>query len=263
VLASAHPGDGELASVPVLIEVPAAPFLVGQKGNRASAEIYAYAHDADKRVRDFFAQTVNLDLAAVREKLGRGNLRYYGQLALPSGDYRLCVLVRNAETGRVGLAVEPLHVPDFTGKPAYIAPPTFLEAEAGGVFVRGHSGPHTASSRAETLLQPASGELFPAALPELHAGRPAQVSVVAYNFGDPSEGTLKIGAQVLSAEGRPVGQGQIEVLEKSAPDGKGKQVLLVSFYPDGLTPGRYALRVFLQDAATGRGGQASTPFVIR
>jgi len=76
-------------------------------------------------------------------------------------------------------------------------------------------------------------------------------------------GTLKIGAQVLSSEGRPLGQGEIELLGKSRPDGDGTQVLLVAFRPDGLSPGLYALRVFLQDASTGRAGHASAPFVVR
>jgi VWFA-related protein len=263
VLASAHPGEGELAFVPVLIEVPTERFLLGQKGNRASAEIYAYVHDTENRVRDFFAQTVNLDLAVVRERLERGSLRYYGQVVLPPGDYRLRVLVRNAETGRLGLTTELLHVPDFAGKRPYIAQPVFLEGAEEGILVRGRSGTHTGSTRPGALLEPAGGELLPVALPELHAGSPARLSVVAYNFGDPSMETLKIGAHVLSAEGRPIGQGQIEILSRSAPDSNGKQVLVVVFHPDGLNPGDYALRVFLRDAASGRSGHASTPFVVR
>jgi VWFA-related protein len=262
VLAVTYPGEGQLAAVPVLIEVPGEALLAGQKGNRVSAEIYAYAHDSENRVRDFFAQTVNLELALVREKLEKGGLKYCGQLALPPGDYRVRVLVRNAETGRMGLTVEPLRVPDFSGKPPYLAAPVFLEKAKGGVFIRGRPGIR-ASGREEAMLAPAGEDLLPAALPEVRAGSPARVSVVAYNFGNPSAGTLKIGAQVLSSEGRPLGEGEIELLAKSPPDSDGKQVLLVGFRPDGLSPGRYSLRVFLQHAATGRGGHASTPFVVR
>ena len=262
VLAAAYPGEGPLASVAVLIDIPGGALLAGQKGDRSSTEIYAYAHDSSNHLRDFFAQTVNVELAAAREKLEKGGLRYSGRLALAPGDYRVRVLIRNAETGRMGLTVEPLRVPDFSGKPPYLARPIFLEKAEGGVFIRGRSGIR-ASGREEVLLAPAGGELVPAALPEVRAGSPARVSIVAYNFSDPSEGTLKIGAQVLSSEGHPVGQGEIELLGKSLADGEGKQVLLVGFRPDGLSPGRYALRVFLQDAATGRGGHASTPFVVR
>jgi hypothetical protein len=263
VLATVCPGEGELASVPVLIEVPGEALIAGQNGNRVSVEIYAYAHDSGNRLRDFFAQTVTVDLAVARARLEKGGLRYSGQLALPPGDYRVRVLVRNAETGRMGLTAEPLRVPDFSGKPPYLAPPIFLEKAEGGVFVRGRSGVRAASAPQEVLLAPAGEDLVPAALPEVHAGSPARLSVVAYNFGDPSVGALKIGAQVLSSEGRPLGQGEIELLGKSRPDGDGTQVLWVAFRPDGLSPGLYALRVFLQDASTGRAGHASAPFVVR
>ena len=263
VLATAYPGENSLATVPVLIEVPGAPFLVGQKGNHAAAEIYAYAHDHENRVRDFLAQTVNLDLSMMREKLERGGLKYYGQLALPAGDYRLRVLVRNAETGRLGLTAETLHVPDFSGNPPYLAPPVFLEKAQGGVFIRGRSRTVADAARSEALLPSQPGEFVPSALAELNSGSPTRVSVIAYNFGAPSLGELKIGAQVLSSEGRPLGPGEIRVLGNSPAGGDGKQVLLVSFDPGSLAPGRYALRVFLQDASTGRGGQASAPFVVR
>ena len=63
------------------------------------------------------------------------------ELALPPGDYRVRVLVRNTETGRMGLTVEPLRVPDFSGKHPYLAAPVFLEKAEGGVFIRGRPGP--------------------------------------------------------------------------------------------------------------------------
>jgi hypothetical protein len=104
-------------------------------------------------------------------------------------------------------------------------------------------------------------DLVPSALPEVRSGTPAQLSVVAYNFGDAR--ALKIGAQVLSEEGRPLTEGAIRVIGQSSGDPDGKQVLMVSFTPEQLSPGSYALRVFLRDAATGKAGYASAPFRVR
>lgn len=261
VMAAAYPREANLASVPILIGVPGEALLAGGKGGRASVEIYAYAYDSDNRVRDFFAQTVHVDLALMREKLVKGGLKYSGQVVLSPGDYRVRVLVRNGETGRMGLTAVAIRVPDFSGKPQYLAPPIFLES-AEGIFVRGRSGTHGAAASQEVLLSPAE-DLVPAALPEVRPGNATRVSVVAYNFGDPSAGTLKIGAQVLSSEGRPLGKGEIELLGRSHPEEDGRQVLFVAFRPDGLSPGRYALRVFLQDPATGHAGHASAPFFVR
>jgi len=266
MLVSPHPAAADAASVPVLVEIPGKPFLAGGSGPRAAAEIYAYAYDTDSRVRDFFAQTVNVDLAATGDRIVKGGLRYYGQLSLSPGEYRVRVFVRNSETGRMGLAAQSLRVPDLSDKRPYIAPPIFLEASDSAVFIRGSSGMRRGRPASDELLLPSEGkEMLPAALPELTAGSPSRVSVAAYHFDEsptPS-GSLKIGAQVLSEEGRPLGEGAIRILGKSLPDAEGKQVLLVAFTPEGLSPGRYALRVFLQDSTTGRGGHASTPFLVR
>ncbi len=128
-----------------MVEVSGDRLIAGQQGERALAEIYVYAYDSENRLRDFSAQTVRVDLATNREKLEGRGLRYYGRLSLPAGDYRLRVLVRNAETGRMGLAVENLHVPDFADQKAYVAPPLFLESPAAGIVVNGRAGAQGAS----------------------------------------------------------------------------------------------------------------------
>ena len=263
VLAAAHPGEKGLASVPVLVAVDGGSLLAGQKGSRVSTEIFAYASDAENGIRDFFAQTVNVDLSSSRERLERGGLKFWGQLALPPGDYRIRVLVRNAETGRMGLILETVRVPEFSEKRPYLAPPVFLEKSEAGLSIRSPSAMHAALA-GETGLRDAGGEsLVPAALPELRAGIPVRLALLAYNFGDPADVPWKVGAQVLSGEGRPVGQAEIEVLGKSPADATGRRVLLLAFHPATLTPGRYALRVFLEDSAAGHAAQNTAPFIVR
>jgi VWFA-related protein len=262
VLAAAHPGEKGLAAVPVLVAVDGASLLAGQKGNRLSTEIFAYASDAENGIRDFFAQTVTVDLSSARERLERGGLKYWGQLALPAGDYRIRVLVRNAETGRMGLVLEQVRVPEFSGKRPYLAPPVFLEKSESGLSIRSPSAAPAALA-AESDLRDAGGEpLVAAALPQMRPGIPARIALLAYNFSDPAGGPWKVGAQVLSGEGRPLGQGDIEVLGKSPADGTGKQVLLLAFHPSTLAPGRYALRVFVEDAAAAH-SQNTAPFFVR
>jgi VWFA-related protein len=263
LLASPVPDGNGPARVPVLIEVPGPELLARQSGQRLAVEIYVYAHETDGKLADFFTQTVNVNLAMHREKLAKGGLRYYGELSLPSGAYRIRALVRNGETGRMGLAAETVRVPDFSEKQPYLAPPLFLESFSEGIFVRGRAGEAGRARGERSVALPMAGAgLVPAALPEVHAGSPAQVSVVAYYFGESPPQTLKIGAQVLSEEGRPLGEGSIRVLGQSATEPDGKQVVMVSFTPE-LSPGRYALRVFLQDSATGKAGHASSPFLVR
>lgn len=250
------------AAVPVLVEIPGDRLLAGVVAERADAEIYVYVSDGENRLQDFFAQVIGIDLSRNREKLEKGGLRFAGQLTLPPGDYRLRVLVRNAATGRAGLAVQALHVPAFAAGEPYLVPPIFLEPANGGMLVRrsGSSG----SSSEDPLLGAGVEDLVPVALPAVQPGTPSRVSVVTYHFGTGNrEPILKMGAQVLSEDGRPIGDGLIALVGKGPVEADGRQLLLVSFTPAKLSPGRYALRVFLQDGATGRGTQASTSFFVR
>ena len=259
---TAIPGRNGVGSAPVLIEIPGAELLAGSAADsgRLPLEIYAYAYDNENRVRDFFAQNISVDLAATRERLLRGSLTYSGALALPPGEYRLRVLVRDGASGRMGLTAETLHVPDFSGKRPYLASPLFLASPTLGVFIRGRSG--RAEAGPGDLIIASEEGLVPSVLPEIVPGDRSRLSVLAYHFSDSPSAALRIGAQVLSAEGRPLKDGSIAVLGQSPRDGEDRRALLVAFTPPELSPGRYSLRVIVQDSA-GQGAQASAPFVVR
>ncbi len=259
--ASPLPDPRGPARVPILIEAEGEELLARNPGQQLPVEIYLYAHDEQGHLRDFLTQVVRVDLSVHRERILKGGLRYYGELSLPPGTYRLRALVRNGLTGRMGLATESVRVPDFSERQPYLAPPLFLEASATGLFVRGKVGEAGRSSDSAAWALP--GRLVPAALPEVHAGSPAPVSVVAYYFPEAQGTDLKIGAQVLSEEGRPLSDGLIRVVGREPADPDGRQELVVAFTPERLSPGRYSLRLFLQDSSTGRGGHASAPFLVR
>ncbi|HEY3205270.1 MAG TPA: VWA domain-containing protein [Thermoanaerobaculia bacterium] len=255
------------SSVPVILEIPGERFLAGGRGDRATIEIYVYANDQDNRLGDFFVQAIGIDLAKNGEKLRAGGLKYYGELRLPPGNYRLRTLVRNADTGRMGLTVSALHVPNFQAHQPYLLPPVFLENSGEWLLVRGRGKGETGviASSGYPFLE-LSGESFsPAALPQVQPGRASRVCLVAYHFGahEASDTTLRVGNQILTSDGQPLKEGSLSVLGKSMPGADGKRMLLLSFTtPQGLAPGRYGLRIFLQDTATGQARQASAPFLV-
>lgn len=267
VLAVPFAAGEDSAAVPLLVEIPGEPLLVGQKGDRLTVEIYAYASDEENRLRDFFVQAVSVDLARNRQKLLEGGLKYCGELALPAGRYRLRVLVRSAETGRMGLTVLPLRVPKFAEREPYLLSPIFLRDPASGIFVRGPAktaGGKGSVGAGSPLFEVSGNDHHPAALLEIEKGQSSSVSLVAYNFGPAAqEDPLEIGAHVLAADGRPLGESSLRILGRQPVDASGRRVLLLGFTPEGLGPGRYSLRVFVRDTATGQAGHSSAQFVLR
>jgi VWFA-related protein len=264
ISAAAVPRGPAEASIPVWVEVSGTALMSNQKTDRLATEIYIYAYDAQKRLRDFIAQRFDLDIPTVAEKLVRGGLRYCGELTLPPGSYRLRALVRNSDTGKMGLAVSTLDVPGFASERAYLLAPIFLEDSDHAVLVRGRT-----RSNAEIpefpeypVVQSTTETLVPTPLPEIQSGKASVVSVVAYHFGAPGSPSLKVGGSVLASDGRPVAEAVLSVRGHLPENNGNKQMFLLDFTPESLSPGRYMLRVFLQDGASGTSAHAAAPFLV-
>jgi VWFA-related protein len=262
VLAVPFAGGDGLASVPVLLEVPGPGLLEADRGEKLQLELYAYAFDSAGRLRDFFVHMLATDLARNRDRLMAGGLRYFGELHLPPGSYRLRTLVRNATTGRMGSSAEALEVPVFAESEPFLLRPLFLDPSEEWVAVaetnRGTGAPPTRNPFADL---PADG-MVPAALARVAPGASSRVALVAYHFDAGERQELKLGSQILAEDGRPLESVKLAVLG-STSGADGKRMMLLSFpAPAGLTPGRYGLRVFLQGSAGGALRQATAPFVV-
>ena len=264
VLATPFASGEPAASVPVLLEVGGDGFLAGQEGARATVEIYVYASDSENRLTDFFTQAIGIDIAHSRERLQAGGIRYSGELRLGPGRYRLRALVRNADTGRMGLSVSSLLVPAFESDEPYLLAPVFLEGPGDWLTVEGRR-PEAGGSVRPTdhpLLALAGRGLSPTAEARIQPGTPSSVCVVAYHFGVPGEDELRVGNQIVAFDGKPIREGTLEVLRQSKPAADGRRLILLAFTaPPDLPAGRYGLRIFLQDAS-GRARQAWTPFRV-
>jgi hypothetical protein len=81
------------------------------------AEVYAYALAADGAVRDYFAQSIEVDLTG-GAAAGRRDLRLHGTFNLPPGQYTARTLVRNASTGSFGVRSTPFEVAAAAAAPA-------------------------------------------------------------------------------------------------------------------------------------------------
>ena len=253
------------AVVPVQVEIPGPELLDAVKGDKTGVEVYVYANAADNRLGDFLTQSVGLDLSRSREALARGGIRFSGTLRLSPGAYRLRAYVRNSETGRAGLSVAPLRVPDFSERHAELLPPLFLEGAGSGDWVTLRARPR-GDGAADTAAYPVvsiDGEsLSPVALAAVPAGGVLRLWLVAYHLGS-DDGDLRLSAQLLAADGKPLGAGALSVLSRSPAGSDGRRNVLLAFQaPSGLASGRYGLRVFAEDGATGERRQSVAAFRV-
>ncbi len=125
--ALALPVRDELEKTRVLLRLrlDGPSLLAGQTADELRVEIVLYALDAGNGIRAALLQTVEVDLAALRASVEQTGVDFLASLPLQPGQYSLRLLVRNVETGRLGVRTLPLPVPELADlDPAPpIAPP--------------------------------------------------------------------------------------------------------------------------------------------
>ncbi|HVG06772.1 MAG TPA: VWA domain-containing protein [Thermoanaerobaculia bacterium] len=257
VLAAAFPVQEGPSYVPVLIEVDGPSLTAGMQGKSLPTDIYAYAFDAEGRVRDFFSQTVGLDLSKVGPALQQSGLKFFGHLDLPPGDWSVRVLVRNGATGAMGLQVATVHVPELAQAGAVLLPAFFPEPQGKWLIVR--EAVRQGDREVPYPFMVGSTPYIPASLPVLVAGQGTSFSLVGYRL---KPGALRAEAKVLTADGREAGAGTIEGFERLDPGADGADRMVATFAPPaGLKPGDYMLMVTVTDSA-GAAQTSVTPFQV-
>jgi VWFA-related protein len=257
VLAAPFPMPGGPWYVPVLIEVDGPSLTAGMDKGVVPTDIYAYAFDSEGRVRDFFSQTISLDLAKTGPALAQGGLKFFGHLDLPPGEWSVRVLVRNGATGAMGLQVATVSVPEASQAGAVLLPAFFPEPQGRWLIVR--EAPRQGDREVPYPFMLGSQPYVPASMPVLAAGQGASMSLVGYRL---KPGELRAEAKVLTADGREAGAGTIEGLERLEPAADGSDRMVAIFAPPAsLQPGEYMLMVTLTDSS-GSSETSVTPFQV-
>jgi VWFA-related protein len=250
-------GKENRAVVPVIVEIPGDRLLADAAGSKLDLEIYAYATDAQLRVKDFISQRFGFDLGLLKKTLTDGGVKYYGTLFLPPGSFWLKVLVRNLETGRTGLQIVPITVPEYDKQDLYVLPPLFQESPGQWVMVKGAARALPGGGDYPFVFE---GQSFiPSAGPRLSKDARTKVCLFAY---EPSgKGPLEVEGHVKGSDGRDRGDGKLRLV-KAQPEA-GMQRMLYSFDVADLDPGSYSLVVTVKDPANGREGQSALGFQVR
>lgn len=257
VLAAPFRAGERSAYVPVIIEIDGRSLLVGQEREALPLEIFAYVTDEKSEMRDFFTQSIGLDVSEGREALVEGGVKYYGHLELAPGEHLVRVLVRNGHTGRVGVTATPVTVPEFEDADPFVVGPFFYETSDRWILVREQT-----ESEQGTVVYPftVNGDPFvPAVRPALGDGEAARLFVVGYNLGP---GEVEFEGSVVTSGGEPLPGGVLDLQERTVTGIRGLDKLVAVFDPTGLEAGEYTLRVRLTGTETGVTRTSSAPFSV-
>jgi VWFA-related protein len=258
VLAAPFPAEDGFSSVPVIIEIPGDKLLINHTGPRMTVDVYAYANDREGTTKDYLFHTIGVDLAKAEAPLRKTGLKFYGEMRLANGEYTLRVLVRNNETGRMGVSFVRLDVPRNGSPDPFLLPPLFLDEGEPWILVKGR--PREGQTTGDYPFAIAGQSFIPSAMADVPSGQPSRVCLIAYNF--PAEGDLEVDGKVLDLEGKSKGKVDLLLMQTTEAEKTGARKLLLQFRPSGLQPGRYALAVSLADKSGNR-GESSIPFDVQ
>jgi VWFA-related protein len=246
---------GDRAYVPVLVEIDGSSLIGSTAKGALPLEIYAYAFDAEGRIRDFFSQTIGLDLAKVGPALQKSGVKFFGHLDLPPGEHSVRVLVRNGATGATGLRVVSVSVPE-PGKAEPVLLPAFFP-EPTGRWLMVREAPRANDRKVPYPFVAGEEEPYiPASRPALAPGAESRISLVGYHL---RPGRLHASARVIAGDGREIGPAEIALVSRAAREADGSERLEGKVRaPAGLPPGEYLLLVTVTDEKGGSQSSAAS-----
>ncbi|HEX5719933.1 MAG TPA: VWA domain-containing protein [Thermoanaerobaculia bacterium] len=221
---------GETTPVAVLLEVRG-DRLLAPGAPKVGIEAYGYALDDKGSSRDFFAQSVDLDVDKVGSRLAQGGVRILGRLDLPAGEHRLRVLVRDRADGRTSLLTVPLSL-RADGSENHIDALFLPPAEDPWILVR----------PAEADLDLHGRSVVPAAQATLPASGEAQILIVGHGLAG---GEAVLDSIILSSEGKPVAGGKLELLTVTPGEAGEPDMVVGRLRAGSLPPGSYLLKLRL------------------
>ena len=257
VLAAPFRAGPDVAYVPVIVEIEGGSLLVDHEESALPVEIYAYVTDAKGEMRDFFTQIVSLDVSQGRAGLAASGVKYYGHLDLAPGGYLLRVLVRNATTGRTGVASLDLEVPAWPDVDFAMLPP-FFPQQGQWFLVKEKNDPGAGDSVVYPFV--VKGEPFiPAARPEVRPGDQPRFTLVTYGLG---AGDLQLASRWLG-EGREPLPGRVELVERTVTGIDGLDKTIAALDVADLETGEYLLEIELTHPESGLRRASSIPVRVR
>jgi GWxTD domain-containing protein len=211
-----------------------------------SIDVFASLQDGEGKTVDELERQLNFELST-EEKLSDG-LRYFFSLSAPAGSYTLRFLVRDNVSKSLGTKEEAVEI---TGDPGRVFTSTLLLADVvERVEAAGASEPFVFG---DVRVLPNPTRVF-------HRGEPMWVYFQAYGLGlRDGKNQARVEYTFLSRDQELWKPSQVNLFPTDRTD----RGIHSSFASDRFPPGRYVLRVKLEDLIRGETATREVEFVVQ
>ncbi len=134
---SAFEGTKDICRAAVFLQFPGDQFLQKEK-KKVQLEIYGYALDNAGRFRDFFYNPLNVDVKKTSDELRSHGIKYFDLLLVPPGEYKIKCIVRDSETGEIGIVIKDLSLPDYGDQKLKVSSPIFIDKDPQWLSIPGY-----------------------------------------------------------------------------------------------------------------------------
>jgi VWFA-related protein len=267
---SAFRGKEGICQVPVFLKFPGRQFL--EKRRMSHLEIYGYAISSPGTFKDFFHQTVTISPLKYGKRLERTGIKFYDLHLVPPGDYKIRLIVRDAETGEIGSQTQEISVPDYEAGALALSGPVFLQPDSDWIIIRGFD-PHSPSGRKKGVNLPLdypyvlNGKAFiPGVAPIIKEASPVQIYLRAYNLNLHPQTQVpqtEMSFEVEDIEGKSIPLKKVRILKKPTQVEPGVFDLLFQVNFGNLPQGRYQLNLSFKDVLANQTIAAKKLFIIQ
>jgi VWFA-related protein len=262
---SAFRGKKGICQVPVFLKFPGRQFLENKRTRHL--EIYGYAISGPGVFKDFFHQTVTISPQTYGMRLEHAGIKYYDLHLVPPGDYKIRLIVRDAES-----QTQEISVPDYDTGALALSGPVFLQPDSDWIVIRGFD-PEAPTGRKEGVNLPLdypyvlNGKTFiPGVVPVIKEASPVQIYLRAYNLKPHPQTKVpqtEMSFEVVDMEGKSTPLENVMIFKKPTQVEPGVFDLLFQVNFGNLPQGSYHLNLSFKDVLTNQTIAAKKLFVIQ
>ncbi|MCP2518820.1 VWA domain-containing protein [Candidatus Aminicenantes bacterium AC-335-A11] len=274
ILSTVYYGTSNIAKIPVFIKIPGKQFFYeNNKTKELKLEIYGYALNRSREFVDFFHQKFGINLKKLGKRLENSGIKYYDLLLVYPGDvYKLKIIIRNSENGKVGCKIQNVYVPNYDTSRLIVGKPVIITQEKDWILIRGYN-PKRPSGRKALKGLPISypfvfdkKEFIPGVLPVIKKSSINYVFFKVFNLKTHPEAKIpqtQMKFEVIDDSGHTIPVTKIDFVDKPKYEKPNAYKILLKFKLENLEPGEYHLKVTVIDLLTNQLASAITPFIIQ